>query len=697
MPLNNRLTNPGRPLTSEFFGGESDTIREIPPEFRAACDLTVVEIPLPWDQPLIPLSDPVLASKAEMKLTSERIRRTTYKQVGPVTLNEVYTSRDKQLGTRTRTMRFQGDAIASPGPFRTVETKDLGNKHFIENVEDDGTLFSGATSTKEIADVLPEVFKANIPSYEYATNLTGVITVPQILGTGEFYRSETQTDVFNMRRTTKTRTPVGGLPITFQEYKLTPEQQIETIFNTLDNGLQTINPVAIMVEAEVKNLGNGQSVARIGYVPSVFNHIRYELILPDVIPAEFRTNIPTTKVEQTLAGTATMPSPTTGDLALVDEQVTALTHRTSESTRSSVTLPQLLIDQEVTEQFGGGTLWNYRTLDVSGNLLVDTGVYVVSSAVKRLGNGMDLRETRQLHDTPWPTLTSLIWDDEMQVFRQEDEQVVANTYTPTSGANFIESVKAIDKWRSKRTRTTKNPTANGPSNAIVTYDYRPFQFPGTFDYPRNIAYDHREGYRRASAQLVKMTIKTWWQVSTGPPSISVDEIIVDTVNVPIYSAGSTADGQTYANVLHDDFTNTLGAHYPATTPSFEQYYLGTPSGTSGFSTLVLAGPGSGYTVGDNVLCGGVGGTVSAVGVGGSIAAFASSPISGRIISSSTGPVTALTGGTGTGGQAYVLSYVVQNYVAGTAWVGNLKIIAAKVTKTDIPNLWKCQTTSVIMR
>jgi hypothetical protein len=697
MPLNNRLTNPGRPLTSEFFGGESDTIREIPPEFRAACDLTVVEIPLPWDQPLIPLSDPVLASKAEMKLTSERIRRTTYKQVGPVALHEVYTGRDKQLGNRTRTMRFQGDAIASPGPFRSVDTKDLGNKHFIETIEDDGTLFSGATSTKEIADVLPEIFKANIPSYEYATNLTGVITVPQILGTGEFYRSETQTDVFNMRRTTKTRTPVGGLPITFQEYKLTPEQQVETIFNTLDNGLQTINPIAIMVEAEVKNLGNGQSVARIGYVPSVFNHIRYELMLPDVIPAEFRTNIPTTKVEQTIAGTATMPVATAGDLALIDEQVTALTHRTSESTRSSVTLPQLLIDQEVTEQFGGGTLWNYRTLDVTGNLFADTGLFVVSSVVKRLGNGMDLKETRQLHDTPWPTLTSLIWDDEMQVFRQEDEQVVATTYTPTSGSNFIESVKAIDKWRSKRIRTTRNPTATGPGSAIITYDYRPFQFPGTFDYARNIAYDHREGYRRASAQLVKMTVKTWWQVSVGPPSIGVDEIIVDTVNVPIYTAGSTTEGQTYANVLHDDFTNTLGAHYPATTPSFEEYYFGTPSGTSGYTALVLANPGSGYVVGNVVSYSGVSATVTSTGVGGSITGLSSTPISGRVIGSSNGPIGSLTGGLGTGGQAYVLSATIQNYAGGTAWVGNSKIIAAKVSMTDVPNLWKCQTTSVVMR
>ena len=100
MPINQRLTVPGRPLTSEFVGGESDTIREIPPEWRATLDLTVIEIPMPWDRPIVPLADTVLASKAEQKVTAERMMRTTYKPPGVFYLYESFTDKHKQLGVR---------------------------------------------------------------------------------------------------------------------------------------------------------------------------------------------------------------------------------------------------------------------------------------------------------------------------------------------------------------------------------------------------------------------------------------------------------------------------------------------------------------------------------------------------------------------------------------------------------------------
>lgn len=696
MPIGNRLTNPGRALTSEFFGGDSDTAREIPAEFRAACDLRIVEIPLPWDNALIPLSDGVLASKAEQKATSERIRRTTYKQIGPITLQEVYTSRDKQLGTRTRSMRFEGDTIASPGPYRTVDTKNLGNKHFIETVEDDGTLFSGATSTKEIADVLPEIFKANIPSYEFATTLTGIITVPQILGPGEFYRSETQTDVFNMRRSIKTRTPVGGLPITFQEYKLTPEQQVETIYNILDNGLQILTPTPTMVEGEVKNLGNGQSVARYGIVPVVFDHIRYEVTYPDLIPAEFRANMPTQRIDQTAAGSASLPVPVPGyqTLSLIDEQVTDLTHRWSVSARAAFTGAAAIVNQEVTSEFGGGILYGIRTLDVTGQI-VDTGLFVVSSAVKDLGNGLCLKETRQLATTPWPTLTSLIWDDEMQSYRQEDEQVVAAGTAPTSGVNFNEAVKSIDKWRSKRIRTTRSPSALGPGSAIVTYKYAPFKFPG-------ILYRVANGYyvRSASAQLCRHKVKTWWQVSVGEPSITVNEITMDNV---IISSLNDVTQRTYSGeVVHDTLTTFGTFYYPATTPSYTEYALGTPTGTytrQSLPSLYSLGAG-GYLVGD-VLSLGLGGgsmtvIVDLVDGSGNIGNYHTGTVTSQFPLGLNGPITA-GGGTGTGAQFYVTGVQTPNYVPGSAWIGQEKVVAAAVSPTDVPNLWKVQTKSVVMR
>jgi len=36
-------------------------------------------------------------------------------------------------------------------------------------------------------------------------------------------------------------------------------------------------------------------------------------------------------------------------------------------------------------------------------------------------------------------------------------------------------------------------------------------------------------------------------------------------------------------------------------------------------------------------------------------------------------------------------------VPGSAWVGSERVIAATITQTDIPNLWKVVTEAVVMR
>lgn len=568
MALSPRLTNAGRPLTSNYLGGESDTIREIPPEFRAALWLTVIEIPLPWDQNPLPLDDSVLASKTEQKVTSEVMRRTTRKPPGVFTLVERYTDKYKQLGTRTRNFKYITDTIATPTITRSVETKNLGNQHFIENIEDDPALFSGIVSIKSVPNVIPATFRAAIPTYEYEQIMAGQPTVPQILGTGEFYRKEEATSVFDMRRSWKTQ----GAPL----------------------------------------------------------------------------------------------------------------------------LPVILTGQEMTEEFGGGILSNIVTLDVSG-LVPDTGLYVVSSVVKPLGNGMDMKETRQKSAAPWPTLISQLWDDEMQVYRTEEEQVVAAGTAPTTGTYFFENIKAIDMWRSKRVRTTRAPNATSSGSAIVTYQYAPFRFPGVI-YAANAYY-----VRRAMAMLVKHTIRTWWMVKSGSPTVGpsgsgadviVDEIIMDDIIIN----NLANNGLTYSGpVLHDDqWSGSI--FYPATTPSATQYLHGSISGYVLNTYVFLSGAGVGYTAGNNLTFSGGGGggsvTVNTVGVSGEIAAFSGSA-SGYPSAGTYGPFAAA-GGSGSGA-SFTVSVVSTPTYSGTPWVGNLKTVAATISPTDIANLWKIQTKSVVMR
>jgi hypothetical protein len=211
--------------------------------------------------------------------------------------------------------------------------------------------------------------------------------------------------------------------------------------------------------------------------------------------------------------------------------------------------------------------------------------------------------------------------------------------------------------------------------------------------------------------LCKHTIRTWWINQPSPPTVGdqdlgtfdvdVKEIITDTVNVPVYNANNNTEAQTFPDVLHDNITNTLGAFYPATTPSLTEYYLGTSAGPGGTGHVyALTNPGSGYTVGSAITVCGTPCTILAVGVSNSIIAInqVAAPPTGVIITGLTNAgACSVSGGGGTGAAFDDLQVTYDNVVPGSAWVGNERTIAGDVQPTEIPNLWKVVTESVVMR
>src|SRR5215472_2113820 len=195
-----RLTRPGIPLHSEFVGGESDTIREIPPEWRAALDIKVEEIPMPWDRPIIPLSDEVLASKAEQQFTSERKMRTTYKPPGVYHLFESFTDKHKQLGVRDRSFHFIADwpgSVPSPSALLDVETRNFGNKHFELRQEQLPGLFTAESFCSERPTVTPPDFRALLGEHEHCYIDFGTASAPpDPLPAGVIKWCDNQEDVY---------------------------------------------------------------------------------------------------------------------------------------------------------------------------------------------------------------------------------------------------------------------------------------------------------------------------------------------------------------------------------------------------------------------------------------------------------------------------------------------------------------------
>jgi hypothetical protein len=280
----------------------------------------------------------------------------------------------------------------------------------------------------------------------------------------------------------------------------------------------------------------------------------------------------------------------------------------------------------------------------------------------------------------------------MQNWRYETEQVVSPSTVPALGPDYIESKKAIDKWRSKLIRTTRSPIATGKDSAIVSTLYAPFKFPGYVVPVINGLF-----VRQASAQLTKFKVRTWWVVFGGnvAPDVAVDEMYTDSCLINQLNDVTKLD---YAHdVLHDDLW-VAGIFFPATSPTATQYAKGTQTGSTLSGGPVLATSGLSYTAGSTVAFSGDGHSqscsVDTVGPSGEITGF--TPISGGgWPAGSWGPYAST--GTGTGATFMVVMASAPTYDPSTKWIGTEKTISAKVEKTDIPSLWKVTTKSTVMR
>jgi hypothetical protein len=697
----------------QLFARERQILGAIPPEFRSGISqLTTSEIVegVAVDPgPLTGTQEYSLEQQLTMFKKKVEQRGLDISVIG--TLTNYRMTPDKQLESITVELT---DVPPSPASFSatTVESeiKALGGGLWLVSEGTVPDVFDHHVYVKEIQPTTPPEFAALLVTTEEEFVEAGIAGFPT-LGSGELRRSQQQTDEFTRRISVRSR-DLATLPKTLVDKRTSRVKQVETVTKILELDTTTPAVPTALLDVVFTKLGDGTAVEERVAVPSVFDNVRYEVEIPDVVPIEFRTAIPTTSIEQTLSGNASPPVLGSGDLSATDEQLTVFTHRTKQATRAGVTLPIVLSGKETTEEFGGGSLDVFRVLDVHPQVL-DTGLAVVSSTIRDLGNGMDLKETKVAGGGGWPTLVSKKFDTELQTYILEERQVVDPSYVPTTGANFVEHLQGLDKWRSRRIKITKSPLAVDKASAIVSYAFAPFQFPGTFNYGVWLSLAHGMGFRQATAMLCKHTIKTWWLVrNPGPPTIGptgsgadveFDEIYTDTVTLPIYASGSVVESQKFPNVLHDAITTTQGLSFPATKPTFSQYFTGDPSGST---TTVLFGlienSGTGYAVGNVVtIPGGFGATtVTAIASGGAIAAWSpvqSGTATGALISATFSGTAAVTGGSGTGATGETVTEVYTVPITGSVWIGSERVIAVSISPTDIPFLWKVQTKTVVMR
>ncbi len=297
----------------------------------------------------------------------------------------------------------------------------------------------------------------------------------------------------------------------------------------------------------------------------------YSQRLPDsIIPVEFRASIPTVTESHILVGMASMPTLTGTQLFVQERQLTKIFYeRRVETLGLNLVFPIDQIGYELTEQYGGATLEVKRRLNNSA-LFVEEGEDVTSSVVNPIGvNLMWIRETKRRYlDPAWPINPSRLWDDNMREEYDQSEQVVPSGTSEEANPGvfaWVSEVKAIDKWRSQRINTAKSqPIYNSSGSALITYRFKPFKFPG-YLVGTGFGYYVRSAY----AELIRHTIRTWWEVSPLAPVVVIEDIIPE--NIIISTLNSTSTLAYSGEVLHDDITTFGTLFWPATTPSYTEY------------------------------------------------------------------------------------------------------------------------------
>lgn len=399
---------------------------------------------------------------------------------------------------------------------------------------------------------------------------TTLIVTQETLSSGIWTRTEKQavTDLVAQEIVTARLVPGNVVP----SVSIGSDQEIATISRTLKD-TTTISPsasesggtITTVEKKEVTDLVSEQITTQKPFLDEAF----YSVSITNLIPREFMAFIPTVIESHILSGTASMPTLALGEFEHSQKQVTKLLYENRITSLGAISLPITHTNQELTEQFGGGVLNVNLTLDILGAQTIDQGYLYVSSTLTDLGNGMVVKESRVLNGTEWPLLASVLWDENMRELYIEETQVVPylSLPDPDPGGTFawLSETHEIDQWRVKRTVISKpSPAYTDPASALITYEYKPFKFPGLLFFLGTSGY-----VRASSSQLCRQTIRTWWEKSSTTPVIAVDEIFVDQIIINTLNNVFLLEYQN--DVLHDDFTAFGLLFYPATTPSYTEY------------------------------------------------------------------------------------------------------------------------------
>jgi hypothetical protein len=253
--------------------------------------------------------------------------------------------------------------------------------------------------TTTIPNVIPEIFRALIPTHVERHIVEGAPTEPALI-LGELEHSEKAiTPLY--KEVSSTLFDIGNIPITITGLKETnQDKEVVTVSMTLELDTTPPSTPNSLVDVEFRKLGNGLAVETLRTVPEVFPHGSYTKSVVDLIPPELRAAVPLVETDETSSGTAsTNPTLLTGELSRNEEQVNKFDKRVRIKSLGAIMVPVSITATETDKDKQVVSI--VYTLELSGtNAVVPTAFIDVD--VKDLGNGYEVVTTRTV-PTVFPT------------------------------------------------------------------------------------------------------------------------------------------------------------------------------------------------------------------------------------------------------------------------------------------------------
>lgn len=275
-----------------FQGVELSTRREdpVPNEFRTGLPVSEVQSIVAGTvaQPTLGAND-LEARERQIAQHKKLLSRLTRDGLTlPFSLINKRTNDKKQLVLVTDTYRL----VSTTPPISTTEdvkVLDLGDGHEVLTTEIIPTLFDQTTYEKQIADVVPERFRADLPTSKTRQIVAGTAVMPS-LSAGDLLKSEEQVTTLTKLTEILTRANVTLPAVIIDSATITEYGGGKvTITATLDTATLTVDEGEGVVNSKVTNLGNGymlkESIARVAGAWPIRNEAHFDARLQIIIPA----------------------------------------------------------------------------------------------------------------------------------------------------------------------------------------------------------------------------------------------------------------------------------------------------------------------------------------------------------------------------------------------------------------------------